>query len=577
MKINSVRSRAAAAFVTGMALLGSGAAVTTTVPAQSAAPTDDCAAPFPVAELIDGDAVTGLTVSDGTTPEGFTGEVLGVIDDGIAPGLDMVMARLDSSEISRVGIWQGMSGSPVYADDGRLIGAVAYGLAWGPSPVAGITPFEDMDDYLSAPAPARIKVSDRNARAIAADSGVTRAQAEQGFRQLPMPMAYSGISKSRLRQAKKKGPDHLSLRGAVAMGAASSAAAADPDTLVAGGNLGAAISYGDVTAGGVGTVTSVCQGRLVGFGHPMAFTGKTTFGMMPAEAVYVQEDPVGPGFKVANMGLPAGTIDQDRLTGISGDLGALPPEADVSSTVSYENRNRTGVSHSLVQAFNADVTFMQILANHDRVVDAIQPGSEVAAYSVTGTDRQGRPFDIAFDDRYTSEWDISFESIFEIADVVWMLSRMQGVTVDAVTADAEVSDATATWRLRKLEQRRRGEWVKLGRRQPAMTRSGGVLRLRTTLVEADRVRTVRFRLDVPKDARRRGFLQVEGGGSIWDSAIYQAETPAQLQDAVGTRVRNDEVQASLRFSRRGSQVSAVSRPQSLVVRGGKWAEVLVRR
>ena len=57
-----------------------------------------------------------------------------------------------------------------------------------------------------------------------------------------------------------------------------------------------------------------------------------------------------------------------------------------------------------------------------------------------------------------------------------------------------------------------------------------MLRLRTTLVEADRVRTLRFRLDVPKDARRSGFLQVEGGGSIWDSAIYQAETPAQLEE-----------------------------------------------
>ena len=64
------------------------------------------------------------------------------------------------------------------------------------------------------------------------------------------------------------------------------------------------ISYGDITAGGVGTVTSVCDDRLVGFGHPMTFGGKTTLGLMPAEAVYVQADPVGPGFKVANMAPP---------------------------------------------------------------------------------------------------------------------------------------------------------------------------------------------------------------------------------------------------------------------------------
>ena len=68
--------------------------------------------------------------------------MLGVLKDGVLPGIDMVMARLDSPTIQQVGgIWQGMSGSPVYAADGRLIGAVAYGFSFGASPVAGITPF----------------------------------------------------------------------------------------------------------------------------------------------------------------------------------------------------------------------------------------------------------------------------------------------------------------------------------------------------------------------------------------------------------------------------------------------------
>ena len=210
------------------------------------------------------------------------------------------------------------------------------------------------------------------------------------------------------------------------MGAASAAADAGPESLVAGGNLGAAISYGDITAGGVGTVTSVCDDRLVGFGHPMTYGGETTLGLMPADAIYVQEDPVGPGFKVANMGAPAGTIDQDRLTGISGSLGVLPPETDVTSTVTYGARNRTGSTASLVQDFNADITFTQILANHDRVIDAIQPGSETATYSVSGTDAGGNAFDIDFGDRYTSQYDIAFEGIFDIADLVWVLSRMRG-------------------------------------------------------------------------------------------------------------------------------------------------------
>ena len=482
MNINSARGRGAAAIVASMALLG-GSASLTTAPAQSAPLAGDCAQPYPVADVTDGQAVHGLTVSDGTTPEAFTGEVLGVINDGIAPGLDLVMARLTSDEIDRVGIWQGMSGSPVYAEDGRLIGAVAYGLAWGPSPVAGITPFEDMDDYFGPDAATmRVKVGDRAANAIAADSDVTAAQASQGFSQLPMPVAFSGLTKKRLAQMKKKGPDYLHTRGAVATGAASAAVDAGPESLVAGGNLGAAISYGDITAGGVGTVTSVCDDRLVGFGHPMTFGGATTLGLMPADAVYVQEDPVGPGFKVANMGLPAGTIDQDRLAGISGSLGVLPPETDVTSTVAYGARNRTGSTASLVQDYNADITFSQILANHDRVIDAIQPGTEVATYSVSGTDAEGDAFDIDFGDRYTSTYDIAFEGIFEIADLVYVLSRMRGVTVDEITATADVIDDTSTFRLRQVEQKRGGQWVKIGRRERAVVTPGGALRLRATIV-----------------------------------------------------------------------------------------------
>ena len=118
-------------------------------PAQSADPAADCVQPFPVSEIAAGDQVDGLTVVQGTNPVGFTGEILGVVEDGIAPDVDMIMIDLDMPEFARTGgVWSGMSGSPVYAQDGRLIGAVAYGLSNGPSPIAGVTPFADMNGYL---------------------------------------------------------------------------------------------------------------------------------------------------------------------------------------------------------------------------------------------------------------------------------------------------------------------------------------------------------------------------------------------------------------------------------------------
>ena len=110
--------------------------------APLAAAAEDCTAPYPISALTVDQDVTGLTVTQGVTPTPFTGKVLGVLKDGVLPGIDMVMARLDSPTIQQVGgIWQGMSGSPVYGVDGRLIGAVAYGFSFGASPVAGITPY----------------------------------------------------------------------------------------------------------------------------------------------------------------------------------------------------------------------------------------------------------------------------------------------------------------------------------------------------------------------------------------------------------------------------------------------------
>ncbi|MGZ5404920.1 MAG: hypothetical protein ACXWDL_09760, partial [Nocardioides sp.] len=227
----------------------------------------------------------------------------------------------------------------------------------------------------------------------------------------------------------------------------------------------------------------------------------------------------------------------------------------------------------------ADITFSQILANHDRVVDAIQPGTETTTYSVSGTNAAGRAFDIDFGDRYTSTFDIAFEGVFEIADVVYVLSRMKGVTIDDITATADVIDDTAAYRLRGVEQKRGGQWAPIGRRQPAVITPGKVLRLRATVTGNGVTRVVPLSVDVPVDAKRRGYLEITGGASSWDDGVYRAKTPGQVEAAIEGMVRNDEVVANLYFFQRGKDKTSrgVSRAQDLVVRGRAFAEVTVRR
>ena len=577
------RGRALAALTATMGLC-LGAASVVSAPAQSAEPTGDCAAPVPV-RVAKGDPVTGLTVtgvSSSTTPEPFTGEVLGILDDGIAPGLDMVMMRLSSPEIDRVGgIWQGMSGSPVYGPDGELIGAVAYGLSFGPSPVAGVTPFIDMASYLGSAPTARVSVGARTARVIAQNSDVTAAQAEKGFAQLPMPTGVSGVGQRRLVRAAQDAPEHRWMPTATyRMGAAAAPgdAAAGPETIVAGGNLAATFSYGDITQGGVGTATSVCNGKVVGFGHPMTFSGKTTLTMHPADALYIQDDPTLAPYKVANLGAPAGTITDDHLAGITGTLGALPSTAVVSSTASYLNRSRTGTSHVSLPREAASTTFFQLLGNQDRVLDSVAPGSSVFSWTIEGDEEGVGPFTLSFADRYASDFDISFEPAFDIADFVFALSTIKGVTVDSVEMNSAIEDDSSAWELGRVEQRRAGAWHAVNRRNPAVVRAGHELKLRAHLVSGRDTKTVPMSLAIPrKAAGREAELMVLGGAWFFSEDAFPASI-AQAKRFVKNQVRNDQVMVDLNtFGRRGGVRKVTeSAPQTKVVNGEKFLPALIK-
>jgi hypothetical protein len=585
MKPTIVRRRGLAlASLTAAMGLCLGAASIVSAPAQSAEPAGDCAARVPV-RVVKGDAVTGLTVTgvdSGTRPESFTGEVLGILDDGIAPDLDMVIMRLSSPEIDRVGgIWSGMSGSPVYGPDGELIGAVAYGLSFGPSPVAGVTPFVDMASYLGSAPPTRVDVGARVARVIAQNSDVTAAQAERGFAQLPMPMGVSGVSQRRLEQATQQAATHKWLPEATyRMGAAAAPgnAAAGPETIVAGGNLVASVSYGDVTQAGVGTATSVCNGKVVGFGHPMTFLGKTTLTLHPADAIHVQDDRVFGPYKVANVGLPAGWITDDRLAGVTGSFGALPPSAGITSSVSYGGRSRTGTSHVSVPVAAASTTFFQFLQNHDRVLDARAAGSEVLSWTIRGKEKGVGPFSLSVVDRYASDFEIVFDPAFDVANFVFDLSTITGVTLDSVEMDSVVRDDSSTWEMKRVEQRRAGQWRAVNRRNPAVARAGQELRLRAVLVSGADTTTAPLPLTIPrKAARQTAQLIVMGGTSVFSEDEFPGSM-AQAKRFVKNHVRNDQIQVQLEaFGRRG-EISRVNEtaPQEKVVYGEKFLRVRIR-
>lgn len=528
-----------AALALGLPLLG------TTVlagPAQSADPVADCIPAYPVASLVAGQQVEGLTVVQGTTPTTFTGEVLGVLEDGIGPDLDMIMVDVDMPAVANAGgIWQGMSGSPVYVEvngEQRLLGAVAYGLATGPSPIAGITPYEDMDGYLGTPPPARVALGGAAARTVAARAGITTRQAQQGFRELPMPLGVSGVSTRRLAQLHDRGPKFLE-KNTYVMGRAASVGA---ETIVAGGNMAVSVAYGDVSMAGVGTATSVCGGRVVGFGHPMALLGSTTEALHPADAVYVQPESLGSPFKVANLGPVVGTVTDDRMTGITGSFGAGPKATTVSSTLTYGARSRTGATAVSVADFLGDATLYQLSGNHDRVVDGPATGSELQTWTITGTDN-GTPFTLTQTDRYTGP-QLGLVLAMNLGELAYTLSAMEGVSVDAITVNGTLTDGMKRHKVAAVQQRRGGTWVAVTKKAPATAKAGGSLRLRVVLAGTAGPRTVDLApIKLPKKAAGRLVLAVQGGDALFGT--YGGETVAQVRAALAQQQRHDTVRVQV--------------------------------
>ncbi len=317
-----------------------------------------------------GTTVTGSTVVQGTTPSGFTGSYLGHVEGFFGKGKDLLLFQLSSPTIDgtgvlkAAGIWAGMSGSPVYAADGSLIGAVSYSLNADNLPVAGVTPAEYMKGIGSTlAAPAGVKLTATNLK-TASGLRPNSAQADalsSGSALHPVGLANvaaastqgTALTNSLLARVPKNSStaaERLRSRSFAAVGTAAIGSAAN-DPLVVGGNIAVLYSTGDAAIGGVGTVTAICGTDVWAFGHYMDLAGKTTYALANASAAMVVPDGTGTAGsykQVTAIGDAQGTITQDRRAGVKGTLGAVtgyPVSLNVSSAagVVVDSRGSTVV------------------------------------------------------------------------------------------------------------------------------------------------------------------------------------------------------------------------------------------
>jgi hypothetical protein len=263
------------------------------------------------------------TVLRGTARETIEVELLGVLDDGIGPGVDMILCRLRGELGTWTGVAAGMSGSPVTVD-GKLVGALSYSIGgFSKEPLCGITPIETMLALERFPAGLSPWVTGASARA-------------SGLEPVPLALAARGLD-----PALFDGSDEL-LRSLglarpvqVVPSAAPSAATPDsaaPPALEPGDAIAGLLVWGDVQLAATGTVTWRDGNKILAFGHPFMGTGRAEIPFAPATIAWTVPSLLS-SFKIANVGRPAGTMTQDRLTAVAGTIGPVPEGLPVSIAI----------------------------------------------------------------------------------------------------------------------------------------------------------------------------------------------------------------------------------------------------
>lgn len=487
---------------------------------------------FPVEQVKPGMRAIGYTVFSGSEPKKFELEILGVLTGFPNPGQNAVLSKLLGEELNHTGVFQGMSGSPVYID-GKLLGAVAFGYQFAKDPIAGITPikemlavFEQKQTEKKSDQPRSVSFSEISFNAdsreykefvesLSGKSNVAvQSVASPGNAQVLMPIAtplsITGVAPevvarfAPLFQSWGFTPV-AGVSGAAQMGQLKKANA---ETLKPGSNIIVPLVRGDYSLSAAGTVTYRDGDRIYAFGHPFLSLGVSEFPMHEGEVVTVMSSQAT-SFKLSFPTEMVGTISGDRSTGIYGELGKTPKMIPVTINLETSLGNR--------QTYNFDVVsdrFLTPILMQMTVLSTITSTERAIGDStlqIRGNLKLAGQSDVNFENRLSVSMNSPLAAAFAVSRPISTLfnSGFSDMRLEKITFDIASYDTRNTGRLDRLwinrTEVRPGEKIEI--QAFARTDSGG------EYIE-------RIPLEIPADAPL-GELQIV----IGDGASIQAMEP----------------------------------------------------
>ena len=262
-----------------------------------------------------------------------------VVDDFLAPMPVYMVEASDPILIQLGGIAQGMSGSPIFTEQGTW-GAIAYGYA-----------AQDNPPYYFFATPIEWVIGTRGLMPTAKPTATW-----EGNRITPLdiPLLSTGLNGvHRLPEGRSS-----ILSGASAAGLTQER----QESFEAGRPLAVGLLLGELTLGSVGTVSYVDGNRVYGFGHPMNSSG-------PVELPIIEAKILG---EISNLSAPfkfftlnptvRGTLTEDRLPAVRGVLEQEPDLVPIKSVYTFPSGSDLELNHSMAVGISP-YTSLDLVAN----------------------------------------------------------------------------------------------------------------------------------------------------------------------------------------------------------------------
>lgn len=276
------------------------------------------------------------TVFRGTKVEEFDIEIVS-IERNMMPNWDVIWVKGSGGSFDETGIAGGMSGSPCYID-GRLFGAVSLGYTWQKKgDILGVTPIESMIAVTEWGMKPKVAHSGGISPSFGMDASYYEND-EKIFEQLVPPNKSNLMNNTDLQAARLEIPVSFSGISSRAMELLNPLFSKYNMVPIKGGGsgnkeinvpvepgqvLGVEYARGDVAMFAYGTLTYKEDGQFLAYGHSSMGEGNVN---LPVSSGYVHfiVPSRARSFKVASAVKPVGTLVQDRVPAIAGNIGDSP-------------------------------------------------------------------------------------------------------------------------------------------------------------------------------------------------------------------------------------------------------------